>query len=547
MGTAASGNVEAVLLRIGNDAQDAADATGLQGIFALPALDSGVLEAISLRSASAVDSEELQSIPLWTGITDLETGELRILSRGNKLAVDQATLLGPNMEVLEVTEVLVLAENSIVLRPTSELTRIRSCTLWRDGRPTIRAMIQHPSALSASSRSSRQHQIRTALGSLGSSEGDISKVIATVERVIFADETTKEIDVAIREHKEKRDKLIAPASLNSLAVSVADLPKAKKKIRLLKSGDLAYLIDVLLRRLSEGLETQTVETDPAGRTEEEQVGTQDVDVPEETTEDRPATTLNDIDVAVAVARRARTLTRRMVEQLKLATSDESRRTAAVLQLIAVLALLRELRHLDRLSRWRLTRRPLVSEKDRRYLLDECLKYLLGSTNHLIDITDKQAGESTEEALQLRVLLLWLAWDLGEELTEQIGRIWDAKELQARLHANAVFLKLIPPVSVDDSARMELEQSISRTVRATPEAATRATKWLERHLSFGVAWSNGIRDGENLRVGGYCRVPGKVDEPQVVVEVSDSVVGFWDYDRIWRFARSHVVGVAPVST
>jgi hypothetical protein len=43
-------------------------------------------------------------------------------------------------------------------------------------------------------------------------------------------------------------------------------------------------------------------------------------------------------------------------------------------------------------------------------------------------------------------MLWLAWDLGEELTEQIGRIWDPKELEAKLRGNAAFLKLMPPIS-----------------------------------------------------------------------------------------------------
>lgn len=38
---------------------------------------------------------------------------------------------------------------------------------------------------------------------------------------------------------------------------------------------MAYLIDVLMRRLSEGLEVRGIEVDRAGRTEEEQVGQED--------------------------------------------------------------------------------------------------------------------------------------------------------------------------------------------------------------------------------------------------------------------------------
>ncbi|WP_147288575.1 hypothetical protein [Pseudomonas aeruginosa] len=64
----------------------------------------------------------------------------------------------------------------------------------------------------------------------------------------------------------------------------------------------------------------------------------------------------------------------MVEQLKLASQDESRQVGASIQLIAVLALIRELRHLDKLKRWRATGQDLVEARDRRYLLDESIRY-----------------------------------------------------------------------------------------------------------------------------------------------------------------------------
>jgi hypothetical protein len=92
---------------------------------------------------------------------------------------------------------------------------------------------------------------------------------------------------------------------------------------------------------------------------------------------------------------------------------------------------------------------------------------------MLDEIDYATDADTDEGMQLRVLLLWLAWDLGEELTEQIGRIWEPKELEAKLRGNAAFLKLMPPISRDNAARAELEQSIARTVRPTPEAALRA--------------------------------------------------------------------------
>ena len=164
---------------------------------------------------------------------------------------------------------------------------------------------------------------------------------------------------------------------------------------------------------------------------------------------------------------------------------------------------------------------------------------LGAYNRATEAHDwKRRGEGT----QLRVLLLWLAWDLGEELTEQIGRIWEPEDLNARLRSNAAFLKLMPPISTDKAATAELEHSVARTVRPTPEAALRAQSWLARHLRFGQDWSNGFSQCEEIRIGGYCYVPGQINDPRVVLEVSPNDIGFWDYDQVRRFTRNRVAGV-----
>jgi hypothetical protein len=536
--------VEAALLRIGRDAKESAEATGLNSIFNLADLDPGLFESISVRSARENTSSESTSIPLWTGVVDSESGEIRVSIRGHRVDIDRAVFFGPDMQILGEVVCPLQAASEFIFKPDNDVSHIRSCYLYSHDVLAARAMIHHPNVISATSQSSRQYQIRSALNSLGSSDGDISKVIASVERVIFADDTLKEIDTALREHKTKSPGEDRPPGPESLAISVADLPKEKKRLRLLKSGDLAYLLDVLMRRLSEGLDGPPVEADASGRTEEEQVGQEGDEETRLLQPTPPAMTFDDLEIAKAVAHKARTLTRRMVDQLKIAAPNMERSTSAVFQLIAVLALLRELRHLDQTPRWKRTGQPLVAEKDRRFLLDESLKYLLGSSSRLLEKVDYTVAGDTYEGIQLRVLLLWLAWDLGEELTEQISRIWEIEKTENRLHANAAFLKLIPPIVSDESARGDLEQSISRTVRPTPEAVLRAQKWLERHWNYGLEWSKGFDTSDIIGLGGYCCVPGKVNDPHVVIELSDRYVGFWDFDRIRKFEKSRVLGVSP---
>lgn len=549
MATASAGNVEAVLLRLGQEARAVAETIGLRGVFGLPALPQDVCADIAARCTPRIDEGQPRAIPLYSGVADSVAGQLRIFGTGSLPDVTVATLFGASMEELEKISKIESVGTHLVLSPEVSLTGIRSCLLASGGEIVARVMVLHPAVLEAASRSSKQYQIRAALGGLGSSEGDISKLIATVEKVIFADETAREVDQAVREHQERRAAATSKAGPESLTISVADMAKTKKKTRLLKSGDLACLIDVLLRHLSEGLERVGIDTDKSGRTEEEQIGKEDVEPVEADEETQAATALSDLEIACRVAAKARSMTRKMVKQLELAARDEPRRVGAVVKLVAVLALIRQLRQLDKLKRWRATGQLLVDERDRRYVLDQSIKYLFGTKNPLIEVLDSVAGESTDEATQLRVLLLWLAWDVGEELTEQIDRslLFEPAALRSRLQANAFFVKLMPCVVREEDAKADLQESIQRTTKPTPEAAQRAAQWLARHWEFGSRWARGTHELADLRIGGFCRVQAQGGDPRVVVELDHDNVGFWNFDQVKRFRRDRVVGVAPIES
>lgn len=532
-------NVEAVLLRIGKEAHHAASEMGLFDVFTQPAIESAELSAIAIRSKTEDSQNDTPSNPVWSAIALTGTGELRVQCAAQPEGACRAVLLDQNETELEAFDDVTASAGVICITPSCAPLRIRSCLIYVGDSVLARAIVSHPEQLTASSRSSRQHQIRSALGALGSSEGDISKVIATVERVIFADDSIREIEAAIHEHKERQSRGTASTSLETLAVSINDMPKAKKKIKLLKSGDLAYLIDVLLRRLSDGLEHNTEERDKRGRSEEEQVGQDDEDTPQ-----TPEIALNDLTIAKAVASKARALTQKMVKQFATTQKDTAQRSGIVIQLIAVLALLRELRHLDKTKRWRQTGQSLAEERDRRYLFDHCLGFLLSSRTGSLHVVDGATGENSEETTELIVLLLWLAWDLGLELTEEIGRLWDDAEKRQALQTNGFFLKLLPTLVKDAAAQQAFEESIAKTVRPTPAAQQRANRWLERHLSFGKCWANGFTRAGKIKAGGYCIVPGVIDEPRIVLGSPSNTVSVWDFSGERGFMRERVSAVLP---
>ncbi len=545
MGPSNSSNVEAVLLRLGRDADHAVESIGLTGIFKLEVLDPELFKLIVKRSVEEINTTESPPIPLWSGVSVAESDQIKIGMRGSKVAIDYVAFFNADMNAIGELVSPHVIEDDVVITSKGDIANIRSGMLYFQGVLVARAMIHHPNLLLASLQSSRQNQIRNALNGLGASEGDISKLITSVERVIFSDETHREAESAIRGRKETQETKGHAVVPESLEVSVAELAKEKKKLRLLKSGDLAYLLDVLLRNLSEQMKSPALGLDLAGLTEEERVGTEGGEVMPPSESALPPTELSDFEVAKAVSSRSKSLIKKMMNLLESACTDHKRRGPAVLQLFAVIALVRELRHLDKTPRWKSTGQHLVEQKDRRYLLDESLKYLLGSNTKMLEEIDS-AEANTEEGAQLRVLLLWLAWDLGEELTDTLGRIWENSEFLAKIRANAMFLKLIPPILKDTIACSGLELSLSRTVQQNPEAALRAANWLREHLNFGAIWARGFCDDSTLRVGGYCRVPGVIDEPRVVIKLDSTTVDFWDYDGSRTFNRDRVKAVIPTS-
>lgn len=541
MGGEGVGNVEVVLLRRGDLARETAKSTWMSRLFYLPELDEEAFVQIRQRNLLQETTCQEEGLPILSGVSGPQ-GLICIAARGTDRNVTGAVLLDTNGEVLDRVYVADCSDEEIAFRTTVKSTDIRSCLLEEDGCPVARAMILHPSVIETAAHSSRREQIRSALSELESSDANIAQLIASVERVIFADQTDREIEEAVREHRARKDGAAADLPPDTLAISISDMNDSKHKPQLLKSGDLAFLIDVLLRRLNEGLETQSNGVDHAGRTEEEQVGQEDE--LSENDDELPAEepVLSDTDIAYEVSTKARSLCRKMIAQLELASRDESRQLVAPLQLIAVLALIRELRHLDQLKRWAATGQSLVEEYDRRELLDGSLKYLLGSETRLLDSIDETAGDSAEETMQLRALLVWLAWDLGDELTDAINPIWNYDERLPKLQANALFLALMPAIAADVQASTALHDSIQRTMKSTSVASVRAEKWLTRHMAFGTTWSAGAHECGEVKVGGYCRVKGLFDGPRVVVEVLQDRVGFWDFDRTWKFTRERVVAL-----
>jgi hypothetical protein len=544
MGNRNSANVEAVVMRLGLDAEATAEALGLSRMFGLQSLSASELEATAARSVAEIRATHESAERFWIGAV-ARPGELRIIAPGPALEISSARLLSDSLAVIQTDIAVTLTEDVLSVPVSVDMKLVRACDLFQGSERVARAMIAHPQLLMAATKSSHR-QVREALGALDPSGETISEMLKAVEDAIFEPAAEEEVQNEVRSRRGSAHAGAAGgARPDTFEISVNQLRQARKRRRLVESADIVTLIDLLTRKIGEELQTQpTVPVDGSGRTEEEQVdqddGTeQSDDTPYVDTQDQA---LRDAEIARRVARKVTNLINRML--LKLTKADQpDTKARALVQLIAVLSLVKELVRIERLPRWRMAREFLVPEADRRRLLDDSMRCLFNSRTRLIDALTDDAQAETEEAIQLRVLMLWLAWSIGDKVPESSVDAFDPNSQNEQLRAKAMFLALAPPVASDDAASDELRRYTAATLRSNPLDAARADRWIRLTNEFGRFWSRDLSDAPQIEVGGCCIV-GDCNYPRVVAEVHGDLVGFWDFGSIRSFKQDFVMAVQP---
>lgn len=544
MGNRNNANVEAVVMRMGPDAQATAEALGLCGMFALPALSTSELKATAARSVAEIRATDESAERFWIGVA-ASPNELRIVTPGMAIELGSASLLSDSLDAIEAN-IAVTRTGDVLSVPVSiDMKLVRACDLFMGSERVARAMIAHPHLLKAATQSSHR-QVRDALGALDPSGATISEMLKAVEDAIFEPAAEEEVQNEVRSRRGSAQAGVASGGRpDTFEISVSELRHARKRRRLVESADIVTLIDLLTRKIGEELQTPpTVPVDRSGRTEEEQVN-QDDD-PEQSDDtpyiDAQAQALQDAETARRVARKVTRLINRML--LKLTKADQPDiKARALVQLIAVLLLVKELVRIERLPRWRMAREFLVPEADRRRLLDESMRCLFNSGMRLIDTLMDNTHAETEEAIQLRVLLLWLAWSIGDKIPESPVDAFDPNGLDGQLRAKSMFLALAPSVAGDDVASAELRRYTAATLRPNPLDAARADGWIRLVNEFGRFWSRDLSDSPRIEVGGCCIVR-HCSYPRVIARVRGELVDLWDFGPVQSFRRDFVKAVQP---
>lgn len=473
-----TGNAEAIIVHSGKRATSLAKHLGIDRLFKAKPISRTQLKEIESRSAQLRKGDPPTIDPLAVAV---ETNDgFRICAKSVSTRIREARLLDDSLNTLMTVKKFPQSAGYIILPVSDQGIREKTHEIVLTagiGRDTL-LLVHHTELIWSRSQSSRQVQFRTALASLSSDYPDLANLIATVEKIIFDDKA--EIARPQRHKEVKTSKRsIADARPESLGVDLDTLPARSHAHRLIRSGDLGYLLDALIHRLGIGLTSQNEQLDRQGRTEEEQRDQDDDDIPDHT-----PTTVSDRDLAAICRRKIKTLVSRMLRQLEQATENDSDPTLTLVQLVAVLATLREIRTLENHPRWSSLHEVLVPSKEKEAMLYGAVAYLYAPKTRLIDrvLTELDSDQLPDEVSRLPGMLFWLAWECGIKLED--GRLFgeNPEERDNRNFVKAILLTIAPPTSHNRLAFEEAQESIRRT--AKPIRLPAATQWLKKHIDWG---------------------------------------------------------------
>lgn len=243
----------------------------------------------------------------------------------------------------------------------------------------------------------------------------------------------------------------------------------------------------------------------------------------------------------------------MNAQMKQAAERKSAAPVILLQLTAVLAMIRELRHVEKLPKWREAHQELVSQEFEEELLDGVLTYLFGRRFQLYRaIVESLGDERYEELARLKGLLVWLSWDCHIALDERFGYSEEPEDVERRVEDKAILLEFAQILLGDPLAREEATNSILQGSRAGEQPV--AGRWLQNYFRFservekclGLAKKGGLSQtkAEPGTLAVLPSIPGL--RLRVVSEVADSniaLVDFSEHDRKIRFEKNRVIALS----
>ena len=466
-------NAEAVVLHRGKEATNRADELDLVKIPTMPEIGYTELQQMLQKSIDRKSSQP---------------GSRKLLILVAEPTSEGDFIIGQSIKHEEILTCRILLrggsyldkipfetrETEVVIKPKEQLDSITQIVLTLTDDRIIRAFVHNPSDISRLATTSKQQRFRDALDSLSGDSPDFSELLRIADKLIFDESREKDgkvIETSGRDESPEKEE--SETSIGPTTVSKSETKFMQRRKRESYSGDLAYIIEMLIYHLGLGLREAAEKMESQGPNEEEQVGTEDDEQGEMKPEDIP------FNLVKICHSKITTLVSRMCRQFDNVSKDSPGAGKVIEQILAVLAVLREVRANDLMLAHLTEGDSLVPMKQRRKLLAATLKALFGSEKDIFDKTAEVFKDDPENDMpRLLGLIIWLAWDCELHFPKTYNL--PVYESEARQEALIELAKLLEISIRAGRFIMAIEEARLSIWRTMPEySRVRAGSWLRQ--------------------------------------------------------------------
>jgi hypothetical protein len=519
------GNAEMVVVHV--DGDDMWHALGLGGFADLPEVSIDVWQALKVRKDASVEESSGRAAALFHAVVvpqgfevDAEFMPQDALSRVEALA---------GHVVLGDLSLQRAAAGRVVLR-SDDPTVLDAATLLRvslAGAACRYAIVTRVDELCGKAAGSAQQKFRMALSGLQGDPEQLANLFRLVQKALFEQEPLLQAASPPAGHtssprQDASESEEAERVLTSLKLSSAELIKQRHHRRVAPSSEIASIIDALIYQL--GIRSAAEEPPaPAPENDEPEAPAEaepPVDGPQEPT---------GAERAAQCRSKVNTLFTRMTKQLEAAEAAGANVTVAIVQLAAVLGIVKYLRL--GIVDWLPKNDRLVDAVTARKFFTKVCRSLYGPTR---DLAGRALGENNgqpfDELTSVRALLAWLALDCGVD-AETLSR--DLKDARDNSDTLVLGVACLLPVATECAQDSHAGALLMNTLAEQPAEAAKA----ERHLTWARRVHAAVSTSKTptsvpFRLGDIVvSFKAKSPKPFVVSEVQHGKTGVLDLDRL----------------
>jgi hypothetical protein len=296
-----------------------------------------------------------------------------------------------------------VAPGESIVRVEAVMRDTTGFLIARDPSPRM-ILVHRTSAISDLYTSDQKRALRSVLGRLDEDPKQLEALLTLTEKVIFDSgevaRATNGAGVALAPPGEGAE--AAAANPVSLAVDAQGRQKAVTRARrAIASGDIAVLLDALIRRLGQGL----ADASAASLVESAERQASDEGDPDPADDETPR--IDHEALAQYCRRRTKTLVKRTLDQLaKVGDDDPAGARRFVVQLAAVLSLVRALTVYAHRREWRFVEHGLVDRRALGDLLRGLPRRLVPGGVGVLEQAIRAEGELFEEVGVVVGLVAW---------------------------------------------------------------------------------------------------------------------------------------------